>query len=78
MNPNYKAVLEIIQLVVVNLAWAYNIKYTYIYGGYPWLVVLAYAVFKILSTQNRLKGYTPGQLLFGRDMVLPNKYMPYW
>ena len=32
----------------------------------------------ILSTTNRLKGYSPGQLLFGCDINIPIKYMAYW
>ena len=34
----------------------------------PWLGILAAASFEILSTTDRLKFYSPEQLLFGRDM----------
>ena len=47
------------------------------YGYEPWLVILVAATFEIFSTTNRLKGYTPGQFIFGRDMILPIKHLAY-
>ena len=35
-------------------------------------------VFEILSTINRLKGYSPGQLLFGRAIILLIKHRSDW
>ena len=32
----------------------------------------------IFSTANRLKGYTPGQIIFGRDMILPINHKVDW
>ena len=32
--------------------------------------ILPATEFVILSTTNRLKGYTPGKLIFGRDIIL--------
>ena len=32
------------------------------------------AAFTIFSTTNGLKGYIPGQLVFGHDMILPMKH----
>ena len=34
--------------------------------------------FAILSTENVLKGYIPGQLVFGRDMILLIKHKVDW
>ena len=36
------------------------------------------AVFAISSKTNRLKGYSPSQLVFGRDMIIPIKHKVYW
>ena len=40
--------------------------------------ILASAEFEIHSTANGLKLYTPGQLLFGSDMILQIKYYVHW
>ena len=34
--------------------------------------------FTIISTENGLKGYSPGQLVFARDMILLIKHMVDW
>ena len=36
--------------------------------------ILSYAVLTIFFTLNRLKDYTPGQLIFGLDMIILIKY----
>ena len=40
--------------------------------------ILAAAAFEILSATNRLKVYSAGQLVFGRDMIIPIKHMMDW
>ena len=35
--------------------------------------ILAASAFSIISTTNTLKGYSLGQLIFGRDMIIPIK-----
>ena len=52
----------------------YNIKEAYLDYYNPWLVILAEATFAILSKQNRLNSYIPGQLAFGYDMILLIKH----
>ena len=74
--PN--TILERIQQVLGNLVRTCKIKETYFYKYYPWLGILAAAEFPIISTTNMLKCYSPGQLLFGRDMILPIKHMVDW
>ena len=51
----------------------FDIKGTYVDKDDPWSGILAAAASGILS-KNGLKGYSPGQLLFGRDMILPIKH----
>ena len=48
----------------------FNIKDTYIDKDDPWLGILVYALFAVLSTKNRVRGYILGQLVLGRDMIL--------
>ena len=40
--------------------------------------MLAAEVFSIISTKNRLKVYSPGQLIFGRDMIPLIKHTVDW
>ena len=70
-------ILEQIQGVLGNLVWTYSIKETYIDEDVPWLVILAAAAFVISSTLNRVKGVSPVQLLFGRDMILMINHIVY-
>ena len=56
----------------------YSVKETHVDEDYPWSVILVVTAFVISSTENRLRGYIPGQLLFVRDMILPIKHIVYW
>ena len=56
----------------------YNIKYTYIDKDDPWARILEATSFEMRSTENRLKGYSPGQLVFGRDMIILIKNTAEW
>ena len=56
----------------------FTIIQTYVEEDDPWSFILAAAAFVILQTTYRLKGYSLGQLLFGRDMILPIKHKVDW
>ena len=73
------SILECIQRVIGNLVRTYNIKDTYVDEDGPWLVILAAsAALIIISTSNRLKGYSLGKLVFGNDIIPPIKYNMDW
>jgi hypothetical protein len=44
----------------------------------PWGPFLSSAVYAIRSTLHTTIKATAGQLVFGRDMVLPRKFIAYW
>ena len=56
----------------------YNIKETYVNEDEQWLDILAAAKFTIRSMENLLKVYIPGQLVFGRDIIIPIKHTVGW
>ena len=56
----------------------YNIKEAYLYQDDPCSGILAAAAFAILSTSNMLKGFSPGQLVFGHEMFPLVKHTVYW
>ena len=70
--------LERIRQVLVNLVRACNITQTYVYQYYPCSGIFSAAEFVILSTTNRLKGYSLGKLLCVRDMILLIKHTVDW
>ena len=72
------AVLEQIHQVLGNLVRTSNISQTYVDKNYLWTGILAVAAFAIRSTTNRQKNYSPGQLIFGRDMILQIKHRVDW
>ena len=64
------AILEQIYQVLGKLVWTCKITQTYVDKYYPWLVILSAAEFSIHSNTNRLKVYSPIQLVFGRGMII--------
>ena len=78
VNPTYNATLGQICQVLGNLVQTFNIKETYVDEDDPWSGILSAESFVIHKTTNRLKGYSIGQLLFGRDMILPIKHKVDW
>ena len=49
----------------------FNISQIYVDKNDPWLGILDASAFAIPSTTNRQKIYSPGELIFGCDMILP-------
>ena len=62
------AVLEWIHQFLENIVQNFNIYHTYIDETDPWTLILSAEAFVIFTTTNSLKCYSPGQLLFVRDM----------
>ena len=56
----------------------YNIKEACVDENDLWSGILATIAFAIISTENRLKGYSPVQILFGRDIIFPIKCKVYY
>ena len=71
VNPMSNAILERIHQVLGNLVHNFNIQKTYVDENDQWADILAAEAFAISSTTNWQKGYSPGQLIFCRDMILP-------
>ena len=73
------AVLERIHQVLGNLARNFNISTkTYDDKNDMWTGILSVAAFAIFSTTKSPKDYSPGQLIFGRDIILPINHMVDW
>ena len=74
--PN--TILERIHQFLGNLVHTFNIQQTHVDKNDPWTGILAAAAFAIISTTSRKKGYSMGQFVFGRDMILPIKHRVDW
>ena len=77
-NPTSNAILEWIHQVFINLVRTFNISKTYVDEDDPWTGILSASSLEIISTINRQNSYSPGQLVFGRDMILLVKHKVYW
>ena len=56
----------------------FNITRTCVDKDDQWMDILAAADFVIFSAKNRLKGYSPGQLVIGRDLIILIKHEVDW
>ena len=72
------AILERIHQVLGNLVRTFNIQQKYVDKNDPWTGILDAAAFEIRSTTSGQKGYSLGQIIFGRDMILLIKHRVDW
>ena len=72
------AVLEWINQFLENIVQNFNIYHTYVDETDPWTLILSAEAFVIFSTTNGKKGYSPGKLIFGRDIILPIEHNLDW
>ena len=73
-----KAILEIIHQVLGKLVCTYNIQETYVDDADPWMGILSAAAFVVISMYHTTKGKSPGQIVFGQDMILPINHVADW
>ena len=74
----YNTILEQIHQILGNLVLTCNITKTFVDDDDLWSGSLSAAAFVILSTTNGLKGYIPGKLVFGHDLILHIKRRVDW
>ena len=71
----FNALLQRIHQVLGNLVQTFNISnQTYVEEDDPWTGILAAVALVICSKTNRQNFYSPGQLGFGRDIIIPIKH----
>ena len=64
--------------VLGNLLCTYNQQGKYVDEADPWMGILAAAAFVVLFTYHKIKGKSPGQIVFGQDMILPIDHVSNW
>ena len=77
-NPQSNATIERVHQVLGNMARTFNLQENQVEDDDPWPGILAATAYAIQSTYHTTLGATPGQLIFGRDMVFNLKHVADW
>ena len=77
-NPQANVIIDRTHQWLGNLIRSFNLHDTYIDDYEPWMVILNAAEFAVQDKCHRTKQKSPGQLLFGRDMILPINHIANW
>ena len=77
-NPQANAVVERIHQTISNLIRTFELEDHYLDEDDPWKGILAATAFAVRSTYHTTIQKTPGQLVFGRDMILNVRHLANW
>ena len=77
-NPQANAILERIHQVIGNLVRTFDLEERDMDADDPWSGILSAAAFAVRSTFHTTLQATPGQLVFGRDMIFNIKHVANW
>ena len=77
-NPQANAIVERVHQVLGNMIRTFELEDNYLDEDDPWKGILCAAAFAIRSTYHTTLKKTPGQLVFGRDMVLNIQHEANW
>jgi hypothetical protein len=77
-NPQANSILERVHQVLANMLRTQQLDDTHSAVDLPWDDCLASAAWAIRSTYHTTLGATPGQLVFGRDMIHNVSYTASW
>ena len=78
-NPQANAIVECVHQMLRNLIRSFELQDNpYLDSDDPWLGTLAAALFAMCSTYHTTYHMMPGQLIFGRDMILNTQYLADW
>jgi len=77
-NPQANAIVERIHQVIANIVRTFELQDNYLDEEEPWQGILAATAFAVRSTYHTTLQKTPGQLVFGRDMIFNLKHTANW
>ena len=75
-NPQANATIKRIHQVLDNIVRTYNLHETYVDDSNPWIEIPAAAAFVVRYMYHWTKGISPGQLFFGRYIILSINHIP--
>jgi transposase InsO family protein len=77
-NPQTNAIVERVHQVVGNIIRTFELESNYLDEEDPWKGILSATAFAVQSTFHTSLRNTPGQLVFGRDMIYNIKHEANW
>jgi len=77
-NPQANAIVERVHQVIGNIIRTFELENNYLDDEDPWKGILSATAFAVHSTFHTTLQNTPGQLVFGRDMILNVKHEANW
>ena len=77
-NPQANSVIECIHQVLGNMLRTFTLETNYLDTDDTWAGILAATAFAIRNTYHTTLKATPGQLVFGRDLIFNTKYIADW
>jgi transposase InsO family protein len=77
-NPQANAIVERVHQVIGNIIRTFELEDNYLDEDNPWKGILSATAFAVRSTFHTTLRNTPGQLVFGRDMILNIKHEANW
>ncbi len=77
-NPQANAILERIHQTLGNLIRTFELQDNYLDETDPWKGIISAAAFAVRSTYHTTLQKTPGQLVFGRDMIFNIQHEADW
>ena len=77
-NPQANAIVERVHQVIGNIIRTFELENNYLDETNPWKGILSATAFAVRSTFHTTLQNTPGQLVFGRDMILNIKHEANW
>ena len=77
-NPQANSILERVHQVLADMLRCKDVSKLSLESSDPWSQLLSSVAWAIRSTTHTTLGATPAQVVFGRDMVHPIKYVVDW
>ena len=77
-NPQANAIIERVHQVIANMIRTFELESTYMDKEDPWSGILAATAYAVRSTYHTTLQASPGQLVFGRDMIFNIKHVANW
>ena len=77
-NPQANAIVERVHQVIANIIRTFELQDNYLDEDDPWKGILAATAFAVRSTYHTTLQKTPGQLVFGRDMIFNLEHKANW
>ena len=77
-NPQANAIVERVHQVIGNIIRTFELEDNYLDKEDPWKGILSATAFAVRSTFHTTLHNSPGQLVFGRDMIFNIKHTANW